>query len=1293
MSREHTVIAITQRLAFIDAYEEERESLDSQWHTFAQDLGNVLLIPISYKSDPATFLDQLAVNCVILSGGNDVYKHEHTPKDAAEALSVKRDAFERALVIEAKARNIRVLGVCRGLQLLLLHYGAGLAPVSRHVGRSHALVRYSGSSKPHSKYVLECYSKLFEDDGALKGETVNSFHNYGPHMTPHMHANVEVLAMSADEDIIEAFVHESDGVAGIMWHPERSYSRARDRDISLVRVLLGVQPSQVSTSTLKQIESHGTEVYAIVLCAGQGTRLRPLTDAIPKCMVKYKGRAIIDYMLSVFSYHGVEDITLVTGYKANELRRPGVKYIHNTDYGSSNMVKSLFCALDTFTDATKDLIVSYSDIIYTQDVLRTLLSSKPDDSDIMVVIDKQWLSLWQRRMEDPLLDAETLKVDADGYIKEIGKKPRHYDDVEGQYIGLMKFTAAGVHALMCFFRSLDTNRMYDGKSIENMYMTTLLQLMIDSGIKIRPVFINGGWTEIDCQEDLKVDIDFSMIPNTFRGQSLNFGTKAETLESLRRLNFSRVLPLIYFTRSEWQDNSLRNHLLDKCMDLVCATGDLLIVRSSAFSEDSLESSAAGLHDTIKNVSPTIEYIENAVMKVFASYRAADVRDQVLVQPMLRDVAACGVICTTELRDYTPYFVLSYEDGGGTDAVTSGARGAIKTLYASKYFLHRVRVSEWQKEVFEVAKTLEEKFQNDKLDIEFAVTVDGDAYVLQVRPVVVPLGLPKMLHPDFATVLEEVKTDLVPKLPSHEVLDNMMDWNPAEMIGALPSTLARSIYELLITDKIAMESRAMLGYRDVSHEPLMHTVAGRPFIRASVSFESFIPASLDSDLAGKLLRHYLVMLRKYPEKHDKVEFEIVFSCFEPNLSERLDLLSDFGFTSDEQNRIRESLLVLTNSILSRVEDDLATVALLPSKVLTIKNQKSKDPLARVKHTVELIQTFGTLPFANLARCAFIAISLLKSLQRLGHLPDSKYNEFMESLHTVGKDLGKDLASFVRGEITKDEFLSTYGHLRPGTYDICTPRYDENFALYFSDLGVGHARSEASTPKFHMDADVQTNITTALQGSGMTINCAQLLDFCRKSIEGREKAKFIFTAAISDILVDITEIGDALNIHKFDMSFLDLKALLKEDMMCNRAVILENILHNRSSLRSKSKVKLPTTIRAVDDLYAHQEFTARPNFVTKKCVAGDVVIESNLFAKPLKGKIIVVESADPGWDWLFSNSIRGLVTCYGGANSHMAIRAAELSLPAAIGVGTVKFTAYTDARKLQINALAQTITILE
>ena len=137
----------------------------------------------------------------------------------------------------------------------------------------------------------------------------------------------------------------------------------------------------------------------------------------------------------------IDDITLVTGYKAHKLRRPGVKYVHNNDYSSSNMVKSLFCALDVYTDATKDLVVSYSDIIYSQDVLGTLLWSKSDDSDVVVVIHKQWLSLWQSRMEDPLSDAETLKVGADGYIKEIGKKPRHYDDIEGQYIGLMKFTS------------------------------------------------------------------------------------------------------------------------------------------------------------------------------------------------------------------------------------------------------------------------------------------------------------------------------------------------------------------------------------------------------------------------------------------------------------------------------------------------------------------------------------------------------------------------------------------------------------------------------------------------------------------------------------------------------------------------------------------------------------------------------------------------------------------------------------------------------------------------------------
>ena len=159
----------------------------------------------------------------------------------------------------------------------------------------------------------------------------------------------------------------------------------------------------------------------------------------------------------------------------------------------------------------------------------------------------------------------------------------------------------------------------------------------------------------------------------------------------------------------------------------------------------------------------------------------------------------------------------------------------------------------------------------------------------------------------------------------------------------------------------------------------------------------------------------------------------------------------------------------------------------------------------------------------------------------------------------------------------------------------------------------------------------------------------------------------------------------------MSFMDIKWFLRE-RKCNKARILDNIISNRKQRRSDLWITLPSTILSLRSLYIHEECDARPNFVTKKCIRGDVVTEDSLFASSLEGKIIVVKSADPGWDWLFSNNIGALITCYGGANSHMAIRAAELSLPAAIGVGEVKFKQVVSSSALQIDALSQTITTL-
>ena len=238
----------------------------------------------------------------------------------------------------------------------------------------------------------------------------------------------------------------------------------------------------------------------VVLAAGQGTRLRPLTDDKPKCMVEYQGRAIIEYILEAAKECNIKDIAIVNGYKKEVLQKflenENINYFTNEHFDKTNMVNTLFCAKDFMDD---DLIISYADIVYKKEVLEKLIESKDDFS---VVVDREWKSLWKERMENPLDDAETLKI-IDGKIIELGKKPKSYDDIEGQYIGLIKISKKVLPKVINFYENLDRSRMYDGKDFNNMYMTSFIQLVIDNLMDVKPVFIDGGWVEIDSVNDLK----------------------------------------------------------------------------------------------------------------------------------------------------------------------------------------------------------------------------------------------------------------------------------------------------------------------------------------------------------------------------------------------------------------------------------------------------------------------------------------------------------------------------------------------------------------------------------------------------------------------------------------------------------------------------------------------------------------------------------------------------------------------------------------------------------------------
>ena len=237
----------------------------------------------------------------------------------------------------------------------------------------------------------------------------------------------------------------------------------------------------------------------IILAAGQGTRLRPLTDHRPKCMVELLGQPLIKHQLDVLTKNDIKDIYVATGYledKIDFLEVTGKFF--NPEYTKTNMVVSLFKALPIMKG--DDLLITYGDIVYRQEVLQKVMQ---DDSEIGVVVDKQWKNYWQARMEDPLSDAETLKIDASGNIIELGKKASSYDEIEGQFIGMIKIRKDFVSKFISFYKSLDREKIYDGNNFDNMYMTSFLQQITDELTPLKPIYINNGWMEIDEPNDLK----------------------------------------------------------------------------------------------------------------------------------------------------------------------------------------------------------------------------------------------------------------------------------------------------------------------------------------------------------------------------------------------------------------------------------------------------------------------------------------------------------------------------------------------------------------------------------------------------------------------------------------------------------------------------------------------------------------------------------------------------------------------------------------------------------------------
>jgi choline kinase len=221
-------------------------------------------------------------------------------------------------------------------------------------------------------------------------------------------------------------------------------------------------------------------------------------------MVEVHGKPILRYTLENLRAAGILDISLVTGYRADAVRFPDIPFrtFHNPRFAETNMLASLFCAEEAM-EGSEDVVVSYGDIVFETSVLRKLMA---DPGDISVVLDDGWLDQWKLRNEDPLKDAETLRLDGRGCIVEIGAEPTDYSQIESQYIGLLKFSPGGLALLRGLYheleRAVDGGEVIRGRSFPRLYFTDMLQLLADRHPgEVKGVRIERGWIEVDTAAD------------------------------------------------------------------------------------------------------------------------------------------------------------------------------------------------------------------------------------------------------------------------------------------------------------------------------------------------------------------------------------------------------------------------------------------------------------------------------------------------------------------------------------------------------------------------------------------------------------------------------------------------------------------------------------------------------------------------------------------------------------------------------------------------------------------------
>jgi len=731
----------------------------------------------------------------------------------------------------------------------------------------------------------------------------------------------------------------------------------------------------------------------------------------------------------------------------------------------------------------------------------------------------------------------------------------------------------------------------------------------------------------------------------------------------------RIPRSVSVTRRQWREQRV-SVLAQARQELRAAR---YAVRSDAFDEDRSAASQAGRYLSLLDVEsgPLAEAID-AVLDAMSGH--AD--DQVLLQPMLAPTRRACVASTHRLSDGAPWYCIEF--GQGDPAVVTAGRATGRHLAWPRAQFADASAGAQAKamslirdldaaQVIALLRAIEACGLREPFEIECLFTDSGSPWLLQLRALGMRKRWPRRpprppTRPTLA--LSEPEPDL---LGRHTALSLMSDWNPAELIGTHPRPLALSLFQALISRDSWWRARAQLGYRAPPRAGihLLRPVLGRPYVDLRRSLNSLLPAGLDAAIGARLVEAWVDRVRTQPELHDKLEFEVCRSVrdFTPapivraTLGECLDAPAVAAF---EQALHGLSQRLLGSS--PRTGPHAAGVGDVFDPA-----QPSLDVVERLLGAARQ----RALDFAADARLAFAAEAQLRSAIARGALTPERVGQLRQSLS----------ATATPGDPYEDA-----PRWRPSSFDITQPLLP----------APERVRRDDANRQFELRPAETRALDSLLREAGFALSPADWLRWWQHCSRAREAGKYALMRPLAQLLEALAALGAQQGLDREALSWLSLPTLLRGLGKDSASTSTSTALQTRAE-RARRRAEreqgwlLGPVLREAGDLDAFDSLGLLPNFIGRRALRASLHVLPNsdpAQAVP-RGAIVAVLQADPGYDWLFARDIGGLITAWGGAHSHMAIRCAEFDLPAAIGCGEAVWARLLAAREAHLDPRAQAL----